>query len=175
VAVEAGYLAVARFAKPHGLKGEAIVFVLTDRPDEVFVEGRRLVPVDESGRAVGTALMIERARPYHRRWLLKFEGIDQRTPLERWGQVALGIPPGELGPPAHGGLAAHEVAGAAVVQRGERVGTALGLVPVPGGMLLVVEVDGREVLVPFRPPILVGVDRDRREIAIDPPPGLLEL
>lgn len=173
--MEAGYLAVARFAKPHGLKGEAIVYVLTDRPDEVFVAGRRLVPVDQAGRAVAGALIIERARPYHRRWLLKFEGIDERTPLERWGQLALGISPGELGPPAHGGLAAHEVAGAAVTQRGRRVGTALGLVPVPGGMLLMVDVDGREVLVPFRPPILVAVDRERREISIDPPPGLLEL
>lgn len=81
--MEAGYLAVARFAKPHGLKGEAIVYVITDRPDEVFVAGRRLVPVDSAGRAVAGALTIERARPYHRRWLLKFEGIDQRTPLER--------------------------------------------------------------------------------------------
>jgi ribosomal 30S subunit maturation factor RimM len=42
-------------------------------------------------------------------------------------------------------------------------------------MLLMVDVDGREVLVPFRPPILVAVDRERREISIDPPPGLLEL
>lgn len=67
------------------------------------------------------------------------------------------------------------MAGAAVTRRGERVGTALGLVPVPGGTLLSVDLGGREALVPFRAPILVRVDRERREIEIDPPPGLLEL
>lgn len=173
--MEAGYLVVARFAKPHGLKGEAIVFVRTDRPDEVFVPGRRLMPVDEAGRPVAPAVTIERARPYHRRWLLKFHGIEERTPLERWGPVALGIPPGELPPPADGGRGAYEVAGSAVMCRGSRVGTAVGLIPVPGGSLLAVDVEGREVLVPYRPPILVRVDRERREIEIDPPAGLLEL
>jgi 16S rRNA processing protein RimM len=51
----------------------------------------------------------------------------------------------------------------------------VGLIPVPGGSLLAVDVEGREVLLPYRPPILVRVDRERREIEIDPPAGLLEL
>jgi 16S rRNA processing protein RimM len=172
--VEASYLVVARFAKPHGLKGEAIVFVHTDRPEEVFIAGRELVPVDRAGRPTGPALTIERARAYHRRWLLKFRGIEERTPLESWGPVALGLA-GELAPPADGSLAAHEMPGCVVFSRGARVGTVTSLIPVPGGALLAVDVEGREVLVPFRPPILVRVDRDRREIEIDPPAGLLDL
>ena len=172
--MEASYLVVARFAKPHGLKGEAIVFVHTARPEEVFVTGRQLVPVDQAGRPTGPALTIERARAYHRRWLLKFRGIEERTPLESWGPVALGMA-GALPPPDDGSLAAHEVPGCVVLFRGAPVGTVTALVPVPGGALLAVDVAGREVLVPFRPPILVRVDRDRREIEIDPPVGLLEL
>jgi 16S rRNA processing protein RimM len=172
---EAGYLAVARFSKPHGLKGEAIVYVLTDRPDDVFVPGRTLRPLDAAGRPAGPGWTIERARAYHRRWLIKFRGLDQRTPLEQLGQVTLGIAAGELPAPAGGGLGVHEIAGAAVLSRGERVGTATSLIPVPGGLLLAVDIQGREVLVPFRPPILVSVDPERREIQIDPPAGLLEL
>jgi 16S rRNA processing protein RimM len=173
--MEAGYRLVARFAKPHGLKGEAIVYVQTDRPDQVFITGRRLVPLDAAGNPAGAPLIVERARAYHRRWLIKFRGVDARTPLEAWGPVALGIPADELPPPTDGSLETHEVPGCAVRVRGARVGTATGLLPVPGGRLLVVDIEGREVLVPFRPPILVRVDRDRREIEIDPPVGLLEL
>jgi 16S rRNA processing protein RimM len=174
--VEAGYLAVARFVKPHGLKGEAVIYLLTDRPDQVFVEGRRLVPLDAAGRPAGPELTVERARPFHRRWLVKFRGVDARTPLEGWNRVTLGMAAAEL-PPARGdgAMAPEDLAGAAVLCRGDRIGTATALIPVPGGSLLAVDVDGREVLVPYRPPIVVQVNMERREIEIDPPAGLLEL
>lgn len=172
--MEAGYHVVARFAKPHGLKGEAIVHPLTDRPDAVFVAGRRLMPVDDAGRPAGASLTVERARRYHRRWLLKFREVGDRTALEGRGLAALGVAAAELPPPA-AGLGAHEVAGAAVLRGDTRVGTATALIPIPGGVLLAVAVEGREVLVPYRAPIVVRVDPSRREIEIDPPEGLLEL
>lgn len=173
--MEAGYLVVARFAKPHGLKGEAIVFVLTDRPEEIFVPGRALTPLDDAGRPLGPALTLERARPYHRRWLLKFTGLDARSALEGWPtQRAFGVPAATIADDSDTRLYEHEVPGATVVVDGQVVGTARELLPVPGGQVLVLEREGREVLVPFRPPILVRTDRTRREIEIDPPPGLLE-
>jgi 16S rRNA processing protein RimM len=176
--VEAGYRLVARFSKPHGLKGEAIVFVLTDRPALVFVPGAALTPVDDTGQPTGPPLTIERARAYHRRWLLKFREIEERTPLESWRLVGLGVPASALPPPPvgeDGSLTADELAGATVTAAGRPIGTARGLIPVPGGELLVIEYQGREVLIPFRAPIVERVDRAEREIAIAPPPGLLEL
>ncbi len=59
--MEAVYLAVARFRKPHGLKGEALIYPLTDEPDAVFVPGRVLVPVDEEGRPMGLEVVIHKA------------------------------------------------------------------------------------------------------------------
>jgi 16S rRNA processing protein RimM len=174
---EARYQVVARYAKPHGLKGEAIVFVVTRQAEDVFVPGQVLTPVDEDGRAVAPPVIVERARQYHRRWLLKFRGIDERTALERWPQVALGIPVPEAAEDATtpGPLADHEVPGAAVIAAGREIGRARQLLEVPGGPLLVVDGDGREHLIPYRAPILVATDRVRRQITIDPPPGLLEL
>lgn len=174
---DARYQVVARYAKPHGLKGEAIVFVVTRQAEEVFVPGRVLTPVDADGRAVAPPVTVERARPYHRRWLLKFEGLDDRTALERWPRVALGIP--EPVPVVEaitpGPLADHELPGAAVIVAGREIGRARQVMDVPGGPLLVVDGNGREHLIPYRAPILVATDRVRREITIDPPPGLLEL
>ena len=77
--MEAAYLAVARFRKPHGLKGEAVVWVLTDHPEQVLVTGRLLTQVDDMGNPVGESLEIERARPFHRTWLIKFKEVDDRA------------------------------------------------------------------------------------------------
>jgi 16S rRNA processing protein RimM len=173
--VEAAYLGVARFRKPHGLKGDAVVWVLTDEPETVLVAGRLLTPVDENGNPVGDPLEVERARPYHRTWLVKFVGIDDRGVLEQWDQVLLGVPATELSPLEEGEFYEHDVPGASVVVKGEVVGEATGLLDIPGGKLLCVEMNGREVMVPFREPILIGVDRATRRIEIDPPPGLLDL
>ena len=174
--MEGGYLAVARLKKPHGLKGDAVVWALTDDPHEVLVTGRRLVPVDEEGRPVGEPVVIERSRPYHRQWLLKFEAIDDRTVLEQWSQRLFGVPASELRPPAADELYVHEVPGATVVVDDDVVGRAVGLLDLPGGVrLLQVDVGGREVLVPFRRPIVREIDRAARRITIDPPAGLLEL
>ncbi len=94
--MEAAYLAVARFRKPHGLKGEAVCWVLTDEPERVFTVGRLLTPVDENGNRVGEPLEIEQERSYHRSWLLKFRGIADRSELELWEQILLGVPREEL-------------------------------------------------------------------------------
>lgn len=173
--MEAAYLGVARFRKPHGLKGDAVVWVLTDEPEEVLVTGRALTPVDDAGDPIGDPLEIERARPYHRSWLIKFKEISDRGVLEQWDQVLLGVPADELTPLAEGEFYEHDVPGASVVVKGEVVGEATGLIDVPGGKLLCVDVDGREVMVPFREPILIGMDRVERRIEIDPPAGLLDL
>ncbi|MEE8116136.1 MAG: ribosome maturation factor RimM [Gemmatimonadales bacterium] len=169
------YLAVARLRKPHGLKGEAVVWVLTDEPDAVLAPGKTLTPLADSGQPCGTPVVIERSRPYQRQWLVKFRGIADRTTVERWRQRVFGVPSSELSPPAEDEMYAHEVPGALVVAQGRELGVAVGLVDVPGGELLAVEIDGREVLLPFRKPIVQRIDRSARRIEVDPPPGLLEL
>jgi len=173
--VEGGYLAVARLKKPHGLKGEVVVWTLTDDPETVLVAGRELVPVDEQGHAVGPPAVIERSRPFQRLWLLKFRDVADRTVLEGWGRRLFGVERSALTPPANDELYAHEVPGTTVVAGDRVVGQAAGLMDIPGGRLLVVDVGGREVLVPFRTPIVRRIDRRKRTIEIDPPPGLLEL
>ena len=167
---EAVYLAVARFRKPHGLKGEAVVFPLTDEPDAVFVPGRVLVPVDDEGRPTGAEVVIHKARPYQRNWLVSFEGITDRMVLESWGAVTLGADRSELRAPEQGEMYLHEIPGSIVVEAGVRE-----IVGVPGGSVLVVERDGKEHLIPFRDPIVKRLDRDNRRIEVVLPPGLLEV
>jgi len=173
--MEAVYLAVARFRKPHGLKGEALIYPLTDEPDAVFVPGRVLVPVDEEGRPTGVEVVINKARSYQRHWLVSFEGITDRAVLESWGSVMLGAVQSELSPPEAGEMYLHEIPGSIVVEAGVEIGIAKEIVGVPGGSVLVVERDGREHMIPFRDPIVKRLDRKNRRIEVVLPPGLLEV
>jgi 16S rRNA processing protein RimM len=173
--MEAAYLAVARFRKPHGLNGEALVYPMTDEPEAVFVPGRVLVPVDDEGRPNGVEVVIHHARPYQRHWLLAFEGISDRTVLESWGALTLGAVQGELRAPEEGEMYLHEVPGSRVVEAGVEIGVVKEIIGVPGGRVLVVERDGKECLIPFREPIVQRLDRATRSIEVVLPPGLLEV
>jgi 16S rRNA processing protein RimM len=176
VAAEAAHLAVARFHKPHGLKGEALVFPLTDEPETVLVPGRELLPLTDEGEPAGPPVVIERARAYHRQWLVAFRGVPDRTTLDRWPRgLLLGMPREKLTPPGPGQVYLHEIPGTAIIVGGRKVGVARDLYNAPGGDLLEIDVNGRALLVPFRRPIVVRVDREAGEIELDPPPGLLEL
>ncbi len=174
-AVEGAFLAVARFRKPHGLKGEAVVWVLTDQPEEVLVAGRVLTPVDDAGRPTGPPLTVERSRPYHRQWLVKFAEIDHRAELEQWEQRLFGVPRDDLEAPGENEAYLHELPGMEVWADGRVVGVVREVIEIPAGQLLSVDVDGREVLVPLRKPIVVQLERGARRITIEPPAGLLEL
>ncbi len=173
--MEADYLVVARFRKPHGLKGEALVLPVTSEPENVFVAGRKLTPIDVAGMPVGDELEVVRARPFGRKWLLAFRGIEERTPLEAWPEWLFGARVEELKPPADDEMYVHEIPGSEVVQGDELLGIAKEVLDGPAGEFLLFEADGREHLVPFKPPILVRVDRPGRRIEVDLPPGLLEL
>ena len=173
--MEAAYLAVARFRKPHGLKGEALVFPMTDEPESVFVPGRVLLPVDDEGRPNGVEVVIHHARPFQRHWLLAFEGITDRTVLEAWGALTLGAKQSELRAPENDEMYLHEIPGSRVVEAGVEIGVVKEMIGVPGGRVLVVERDGKEHLVPFREPIVQRLDRATRVIEVVLPQGLLEV
>ncbi len=173
--MEASYLAVARFRKPHGLKGEALFYSLTDEPEEVFVRGRVLVPVDDEAIPTGPEVVVSRGRAHARCWLLGFEGITERAGVEGWSSVTLGALVDELRPPEDGEMYLYEVAGALVVEGDTEIGVAKEVIGKPGMQVLVVEREGRDLLVPFRDPIVRRLDRAARRIEVELPPGLLEV
>jgi 16S rRNA processing protein RimM len=173
--MEAAYLAVARFRKPHGLKGDAIVFPLTDEPEEVFTAGRVLTPLDDDGKIAGPQVVISHARRYQRHWLLSFEGIDDRGVLENWPYKILGAVQDELRQPDDGEMYVHEIPGSTVVEGGVEIGVVQEVMGVPGGQVLVVIRNGREVMIPFRDPIVKRLDRANRRIEVELPAGLLEV
>ena len=174
---EPTHLAVGLLKKPHGVKGDALIFPLTDAPGEVFTAGRVLAVLDRDGRPVGEELVVVRARAYHRAWLVHFEGVEDRTALEAVRERYLGVAVGDARPLRDGEFYLHELIGLRVeLKDGAPVGTVRDVYEAPQGYLLGVRAEGgKEHLVPFNPGIVRRVDRAERRVVITPPDGLLEL
>ncbi|HEX5385862.1 MAG TPA: ribosome maturation factor RimM [Gemmatimonadales bacterium] len=169
-------VAVGRLRKPHGLKGEMTLFPLTDDPAMVLAAGRTVWVIDLEGRTVGGPLEIERSRSYHRAWLLKFRGVDERDALDPWRDRFLGAPAAELAPPADGEVYLHELEGFAVkLADGTPLGLVSGVYDLPAGVMLEVQGPEREFLLPFKREFVREVDRAGRRLVVALPDGLLDL
>jgi 16S rRNA processing protein RimM len=169
-------LVVARVRKPHGLKGEVAVFPLTDDPEGLFRAGRTFTMVDLAGNPVGEPVTIERSRPFHREWLLKFRGRDDRNALESLRDLLLAAPAGELKAPEGDEVYLHELAGFAVRdEKDQALGLVTGLYEMPAGLMLEVQGPKREFLLPYRKEFVRTVDRAERRLVVSLPEGLLDL
>lgn len=154
-------LEVGVISKPHGLKGEVIVSLTTDRTE-------RLDPgsVLESDRG---PLTVVRSSPHQHRWRVAFEGVATRDEADRLRGLVLRAEP--LDDPDVWFV--HELIGGEVrLGDGTLAGTCVSVVENPAYDML--ELDSG-VMVPM--PFVVDADTAATptQITIDPPDGLLDL
>lgn len=155
---EAGpLLEVGYVAKPHGLRGEVVVRLTTDRVERV-APGTVL-------HTDGGDLSIVDSRPHQDRWIVVFEGVDSREAADRLRGRALRAEPIE--DPDE--LWVHDAVGASVVTvAGDVVGTCVSVVANPASDLL--ELDSGALV-----PVVFVTDRAPGRLTIDPPEGLFDL
>jgi len=170
VAGPADRLEIGKIVKAHGIRGEVVVEAVTNRPERfaagsVLFAGDRALPVRRAGVQGGPDPAGRASRD---RWIVSFEGIDDRTTAERLrGTVLTGDPlPGGDGEGDE--LWVHELVGSQVFDAG---GRALGAVTAveanPASDLLVLE-SGALV------PMVFVVEAGGGRVVIDPPAGLVD-
>lgn len=161
-------LEVGRLGRAHGVRGDLYLDLLTDRTERLAV-GARL-------KAGERWLVVQRAKPAGTRWLVHFEGIDDRTVADTLvGTTLLAEPLPEGSTPADpDALYVHELIGAEVVDlAGVSHGRCTSILANPANDLLELE-NGALVPVVFVVSLDVTADGGRR-VVIDPPEGLFEL
>ena len=164
---------VGRLARPHGLRGEMSVEVLTDFPER-FVPGLAVVATDASGGR-RRDLVVAAVRGHGDRMLLTFEGVSSPNDAAELRGLEIAVPKGREVPRPAGFVYHFDVEGCRAVDReGRELGVVTGLEDVGGRSLLelLTPTGAREV--PFVEPIVVSVDLARRIVVLDPPPGLLD-
>ena len=120
-------------------------------------------------------LTVIETRPFKDGLLVRFEEIGDRTAAELWNGRLLLVPESELTPLEEGEVYQHELKGMTVeLSSGEVVGKVTDVFEVPQGLLLDVARERGTVLVPFSGDIILGVDRARGVVRIEPPEGLLD-
>jgi 16S rRNA processing protein RimM len=163
---------IGRIVKPHGLKGEVVVEMLTDFPER-FSKG---LGVRLSGDArEARDVRIVAVRPHLGRVLLTFEEISDVSAAETLRNAELSVRAADVAPRPEGFVYHWEIEGAAVVDAaGKPLGRVAELADAGGRPLLVVETARGPRDVPFASPIVVSVDVAGRRVVLDPPPGLLD-
>jgi len=149
-------LEIGRVTRPHGLRGEVVVDLTTDRVE-------RLTPGAVLASDAGD-LTVVAARPHQRRWIVAFEGHTGREAADRLRGLALRAE--ALDDPDQ--LWVHDLVGSEVVTiGGETVGSCVAVVANPASDLL--ELDGGALV-----PVVFVVERRPGQVIIDPPEGLFE-
>lgn len=162
---------VGRIVRPHGVRGELIVEVRTDDPEERFKPG-----VEYSTKA--GPLKAETVRWHQGRPMINFAGVSGRNEAEalRGTELSLDIDPDDLvasEDEVHDTL----LIGLTVVDRdaGE-IGTVSRVDHGAAHETLVVKRRGQSpALIPFVAEMIREVDLDAETIHVDLPEGLLEL
>ena len=164
---------VGRIIRPHGNKGQVIVFSETDFGDERFGVGSTLFS-ERDGSVVPVTIVA--SRQHDGRWIVGIEGVASISDAEMLRGLELRIPVDAMKPLGPGAYYTHDLVGCVVrTTDGATVGTVDRVDLGTGVPMLVVGADGEEVLVPFSDAICRRVQLDERVIEIDPPPGLLDL
>ncbi|MFT4469828.1 ribosome maturation factor RimM [Arthrobacter sulfonylureivorans] len=164
-------LQVARIGKPHGIRGEVTVQVLTDAPADRFVPDVELTV--EPARL--GPLTVRSARWNKDILLLGFHEVADRNGAEELRGAKLFIDTDDVEDDDDAWYE-HELVGLDVRIGDEVVGKVSGLNTMPAQDLLVVEnLDGEEVLVPFVEAIVPEVDVEAGFVRLTPPAGLFEL
>jgi 16S rRNA processing protein RimM len=166
-------VAVGRIGPARGVRGDVFVEPWTDDPQARFAVGSVLrTEPTEAG-----PLTVEFSSQASGKLVVHFTGVDDRAAAETLRGTELVIAASER-PPLQDpdefydtdliGLAARTV-------RGEDLGPVREVVHSAGADYLVVEVGGRERLIPFVAPVVPTVDVGNGIVEIDPPEGLFDL
>jgi 16S rRNA processing protein RimM len=150
-------LEVGRIAKPHGLAGQVVVDLVTNRTE-------RLDPGTVLTTSSGLDLLVEASQPFVKRWIVTFSGVTDRRGAERLrGQSLLAEPVDD--PDA---LWVHELVGSDVEdQDGRPLGKVVAILANPASDLL--ELEGGGLI-----PLVFVVDHSAGRVVVDIPEGLIE-
>ena len=150
-------LEVGRVTKAHGVRGEVVVALLTDRLERV-APGSVLV-------ADGRSLRINASRPHQKHHIVSFDGVDTREAAEALHGAVLSAEPLD----DDDELWVHELIGSAVVNpAGDRLGVVESVQANPASDLLVLD-SGALI------PVVFVLSHDDGAVLVDLPEGLLDL
>jgi len=165
---------VAEILRPRGNCGELLAISQSDVPGRIENLKRAALRLNDGS---DISVELESAWRHGDKWVLKLAGVDSISAADRFRGADLWLPLSERASLPEGEFFQTDLIGCEVLDgiTGQKLGVVDRWQQYGGPPLLGIEIDGREVLIPFVSPICRTVDLEKKTIVVDLPEGLLDL
>lgn len=164
------YLAVGLLRRPHGIRGDILLTVMTDFPERLR-PGTRVYFGDDKRE-----MKITRRRPHNDGLILGFEGIATPEQAAKYTGKIVFVPAEGRPPLPEGEYYHHQIIGLDVF---DETGASLGVVSEiletgANDVYVVKNPAGRELLLPALQQVVLEIDLERKRMKVHLLPGLVE-
>ena len=171
------WLSVGKIVGVQGLQGELRVKPASDFPERFTAPGPRWLRSRKGGEPTGIQLIKGRQLPGKSLFVVRFEGIDNRSAAEALVGQELLVSADDRPELEEGEFHLLDLMGveARLNADGPSIGTVSDLISGGNDLLEITTTDGRKLLIPFVEAIVPEVKLEEGWLLLTPPQGLLEL
>lgn len=171
---EPHYLVVGRVLRPHGVRGEVRVEIVTDYPERLGQRTCFYLALPDSPAAV-RRYTVEAQRWHKGLLLLKLRDCDDRNCAEELRGMLVQIPIEEAVPLEEGEYYDFQLSNVRVeMENGEWLGQIVEVLETGANDVYVVRGPRGEVLLPAVREVILEIDLESRRMLVRPLPGMLE-
>lgn len=170
------FLVLGRILRPHGVRGELRVQIVTDFPERVADLDSVFIGRDPYNTASAQEFGVIGARRHREQLLVRLEGINSRDDVDPYRGQLLMVSLEDAVPLDDDEYYIFQIIGAAVVTtEGEELGQVQEVLETGANDVLLVRggIYG-EVLIPDIPDVVLNIDLKNARITVALPPGLIQ-
>lgn len=166
---------LGKITKPHGYKGDVILYIDADEPD--LYKELDCIWLEIGGRLVPHFLDATKAHSALQKLIVHLDGVNDEAAAKALGGTNVFLPIKYLPELDENEFYLHEVQGwrVADAKNEETIGTINKVLDYAIYPILEVHSDGREVLIPLPAEIEIRVDRTKQQLFVTIPDGLLDV
>ena len=166
------YFNVGKIVNTQGLQGEMRVLSVTDFAEERFKKGNALALFDKKDQFVMN-VEIASHRKVKNFDVIKFKGMYHINDIEKYRDFSLKVAEEDLTDLEDGEFYYHEIIGLEVYENDVLLGTIKEILQPGANDVWVVKRKGkRDLLLPYIPPVVLGIDIEQGRVDVEIPEGL---
>lgn len=168
------FLLLGKILRPHGIRGELRVQLLTDYPERI-TKLKKIAIGESPTSSKAKFYTVEFMRQHQDYGLLKLKTIDDRNAAELFRDLFVMVKTEDAVPLADDEVYLYQLIGMVVkTDTGEIIGTLADVLETGANDVYIVKKDmGGEVLIPVIPSVVLSTNTEERLITVHLPEGLL--
>ncbi|MDX2076611.1 MAG: ribosome maturation factor RimM [bacterium] len=168
------YLLLGKILRPHGIRGELRMQMLTDYPERITAL-KKIALGDSPETTKAKYYTVEFMRLHQEYGLLKLKGVDDRNAAELFRDLFVMVKTADAVPLADDEIYLYQLIGMTVkTDEGELLGSLVDVLETGANDVYIVKSDVHgEILIPVIPSVVLKTDTDTNTITVRLPEGLL--